>query len=75
MKKNIYILASAMLIIAAFFIGRNTSQELPVIEIIPENYVKVSKVVDWNTDGKELAIFTKDGYELYCYKSENIYTK
>lgn len=31
------------------------------------------KIVDWNTSGEELAIFTEDGYEFYAYKTEDIY--
>lgn len=31
----------------------------------------VGKIIDWNTDGKELAIMTSDGYELYAYKEPN----
>lgn len=33
----------------------------------------VSDVVDWNTDGTELALMTSDGYEFYAYKSANEY--
>ena len=33
----------------------------------------VGKIVDFNTDGKELSLMTSDGYELYAYKSQNIY--
>ena len=30
-------------------------------------------IVDWNTDGEELAVITENDYEYYAYKSENIY--
>lgn len=33
----------------------------------------LGSVVDWNTDGKEMAIMTSDGYELYLNKQETIY--
>jgi hypothetical protein len=33
----------------------------------------ISDVVDWNTDGEELALMTSDGYEFYAYKSKNEY--
>ena len=33
----------------------------------------VEQIVDWNTDGEELAIMTEDDYELYAYKTEDIY--
>lgn len=37
----------------------------------------MSQVVDWNCGGgadDELVVSTKDGYELYAQKQENIYT-
>ena len=33
----------------------------------------ISDVVDWNTDGEELALMTSDGYEFYAYKSADEY--
>ncbi len=33
----------------------------------------ISDVVDWNTDGEELALMTSDGYEFYSYKSADEY--
>lgn len=33
----------------------------------------IADVVDWNTDGEELALMTSDGYEFYAYKSKNEY--
>lgn len=33
----------------------------------------MGQIVDWNTDGEELSLMTSDGYELYAYKSQNIY--
>lgn len=33
----------------------------------------VGDIVDWNTDGEELALMTSDGYEFYAYKSKNEY--
>ena len=33
----------------------------------------VCDIVDWNTDGEELALMTSDGYEFYAYKSKNEY--
>lgn len=39
------------------------------------NYIDtfLGSIVDWNTDGKEMAIMTKDGYELYLNKQASIY--
>lgn len=33
----------------------------------------IADVVDWNTDGTELALMTSDGYEFYAYKSADEY--
>ena len=33
----------------------------------------IGSITDWNTDGKELAIMTSDGYELYAYKQDDVY--
>lgn len=33
----------------------------------------LGSITDWNTDGKEMAIMTKDGYELYLNKQASIY--
>lgn len=33
----------------------------------------IADVVDWNTDGEELALMTSDGYEFYAYKSADEY--
>lgn len=33
----------------------------------------MGQIVDWNTDGNELSIMTADGYELYAYKSQDVY--
>lgn len=75
MKKKIaYILTSAAIGIAAFLIGRNTI--ITTVDTEPEVYsdnINVANIVDWNTDGQELAVFTSDGYEYYAYKSEDIY--
>ena len=33
----------------------------------------VGDIVDWNTNGEELALMTSDGYEFYAYKSADEY--
>lgn len=89
MKKKItYILTTAILICTAFYIGRNTAPThttTKTIHTIPEkvdlsdkdqfNYIDtfLGSIIDWNTDGKEMAIMTSDGYELYLNKQETIY--
>lgn len=85
-KKILYILTTAVIILTAFYIGRNTAEPTTkVIHTMPGkvdlsnskqfNYIDnfLGSVVDWNTDGKELAIITSNGYELYANKQETIY--
>ena len=85
-KKILYILTTAVIILTAFYIGRNTAEPTTkVIHTMPEkvdlpddaqfNYIDnfLGSIVDWNTIGKELAIVTSDGYELYANKQETIY--
>lgn len=87
MKRKItYILTTAVIILTAFYIGRNTAEPTTkVIHTMPEkvdlsnkdqfDYIDtfLGSIVDWNTDGKEMAIMTSDGYELYLNKQETIY--
>ena len=87
MKRKItYILTTAVITLTAFYIGRNKSEPTTkVIHTMPEkvdlsddaqfNYIDtfLGSIVDWNTDGKEMAIMTSDGYELYLNKQETIY--
>lgn len=51
---------------ASFIFGKSKAE-------IPINYVNVEEIVDWNTDGRELAIMDTNGIELYAYKSDNVY--
>ena len=41
---------------------------------IPYMYSNL-KIVDWNTDGSEIAFMLSDGTELYAYKTESVYNK
>lgn len=87
-KKVFYILTTAVLICTAFLVGRNTAPHTTtakVIHTMPEkvdlsnkdqfDYIDtfLGSITDWNTDGKEMAIMTKDGYELYLNKQTSIY--
>ena len=89
-KKILYILTTAVIILTAFYIGRNTAPhtttaKAKVIHTMPEkvdlsnpkqfNYIDafLGSIVDWNTDGTEMAVMTSDGYELYLNKQETIY--
>lgn len=35
--------------------------------------INTANIIDWNTDGTELAVITKNNYEYYAYKSADIY--
>ena len=35
--------------------------------------IDTENIIDWNTDGEELAIMTENGYEWYAYQSAEIY--
>lgn len=85
-KKILYILTTAVMTLTVFYIGRNTAEPTTkVIHTMPEkvdlsqkdqfNYIDtfLGSIVDWNTDGKEMAIMTSDGYELYLNKQTSIY--
>lgn len=70
MKKKIaYTLVTAALIVSAFLVGKASVKWQDLY-----NESSADVVVDWNTDGSELAMFLSDGTELYAYKSENIYS-
>lgn len=69
MKKKIaYTVITVALVASAFLVGKSSTKW-------QDSYNKSTAdvVVDWNTDGSELAMFLSDGTEIYAYKSENIY--
>lgn len=116
MKKKIaYLTITAVIGVAAFFIGKNftksaqqpetvqpetiqTAPELmemtaesnglfleytdgtsfynfwiPTEDLERAGLIDTAHIIDWNTDGEELAIMTENGYEWYAYQSENVY--
>lgn len=111
MKRKIaYLTLTAVIGVAAFFVGKNFEKPAQQPETIPENLERIeltaekyglyleytdgknfysfwidkedlenaglidtANIVDWNTDGEELAVITENDYEYYAYKSENIY--
>lgn len=50
-------------------------QKLDIPKEKLEDYflIDLDEIVDWNTDGTELAISLKNGNELYATQTENIY--
>lgn len=46
---------------------------IPTEDLEKAGLIDTANIVDWNTDGEELAIMTENGYEWYAYQSENVY--
>ena len=46
---------------------------IPTEDLERAGLINPANIVDWNTDGQELAVITENDYEWYAYKSENIY--
>ena len=54
--------------------GKNFySYWIPSEDLENAGLINTENIVDWNTDGQELAVMTENGYEWYSYKSENVY--
>lgn len=87
-KKMIYLMITAVALFIGFEIGRQTQINTTgenVVETMPNgvdltddtqyNYIDkfIGSITDWNTDGKELAIMTDNGYEFYTEKQNQEY--
>lgn len=46
---------------------------IPSEDLENAGLIDTANIIDWNTDGQELAVVTENDYEYYAYKSENIY--
>lgn len=46
---------------------------IPAEDLERAGLIDTANIIDWNTDGEELAIMTENGYEWYAYQSENVY--
>lgn len=53
--------------------GKTFSDTIPVETLEKIGLLDTANIVDWNTDGKELAVMTENGYEWYAYQSAEIY--
>lgn len=53
--------------------GDNTGVFVDTESLEKAGLINTANIIDWNTDGEELAVITKNDYEYYAYKSENIY--
>ena len=46
---------------------------IPTEDLEKAGLIDTTNIIDWNTDGTELAVMTENGYEWYSYKSAEIY--
>ena len=46
---------------------------IPSDDLEKAGLIDTANIIDWNTDGEELAIMTENGYEWYAYQSAEIY--
>lgn len=53
--------------------GDNTGVFVDTESLEKAGLIDTANIVDWNTDGEELAVITKNDYEYYAYKSADIY--
>lgn len=52
----------------------NTSITISKLQLEEKGFFNLADIVDWNTNGEELAITLKNDYEYYATKSQNVYT-
>lgn len=46
---------------------------IPSEDLEKAGLINPANIVDWNTDGEELAIMTENDYEWYAYRSADVY--
>ena len=46
---------------------------IPTEDLEKAGLIDTANIMDWNTDGTELAVITENDYEYYAYKSADIY--
>ena len=46
---------------------------IPSEDLEKSGLINTANIIDWNTDGTELAVITENDYEWYAYKSADIY--
>ena len=46
---------------------------IPSDDLENAGLIDTANIIDWNTDGEELAFMTNAGYEWYAYQSAEIY--
>ena len=54
--------------------GKNFySHWIPSEDLENAGLIDTANIIDWNTDGTELAVITENDYEWYAYKSADVY--
>ena len=51
----------------------NTGIWIETEDLEKAGLIDTANIVDWNTDGTELAVMTENDYEYYAYKSADVY--
>lgn len=46
---------------------------IPSEDLENAGLIDTANIIDWNTDGTELAVMTENGYEWYAYQSADVY--
>ena len=46
---------------------------IPSDDLENAGLISTENIIDWNTDGQELAVITENDYEYYAYKSADVY--
>ena len=46
---------------------------VPTEDLEKAGLIDTANIIDWNTNGKELAVITENDYEWYAYKSADVY--
>lgn len=46
---------------------------IPTKDLENAGLINTENIIDWNTDGIELAVITENDYEYYAYRSADVY--
>lgn len=49
------------------------SHWIPAENLEKAGLINTASIIDWNTDGQELAVITKNDCEYYAYRSADVY--
>lgn len=66
-REILYLILTLIIAAECFYLGRITFNPAD------SGYISTADIIDWNTNGEEISMTTKDGLEWYAYKSADIY--